>query len=52
MNSPAVTAALDELINAIRSKLKQEFLNALEGGGSITKTSGTRRVPATRRAAT
>jgi hypothetical protein len=50
MNSPAVTAALDELINAIRSELKQQFLDALGGGGGSKKASGTRRRMPARRA--
>jgi hypothetical protein len=37
MTTPSVQAALDTLIEAIRSELREEFLSALGGSGSAPK---------------
>jgi hypothetical protein len=42
MTTPSVQAALDTLIEAIRSELREEFLSALGGSGSAPKRGGGR----------
>jgi hypothetical protein len=40
MTTPSVQAALDTLIEAIRSELREEFLSALGGSGPAAKRGG------------
>jgi hypothetical protein len=40
MTTPSVQAALDSLIEAIRSELREEFLSALGGSGPAPKRGG------------